>query len=115
MEEKAEVVSQGYYCMHCGKPLAKEAVVCPNCGIAVRGQSLDKKAVPKDKTIAVLLAIFLGFWTWIYTYETDSWKFWLNLALTVVTMGTWSFVAWIWSIVDVAAKPDSFYVNYPNC
>jgi hypothetical protein len=40
----------------------------------------------KNKTVALLLAIFLGFWTWIYTYQKDGWKFWLSLALTLVGM-----------------------------
>ena len=92
----------------------KNAVICPNCGVAVKGGKLDKSVYSKDKTIALLLAIFLSFWTWIYTYEKDSWKFWLNLALTIVTVGFWGVVAEIWAIIDVAVKPDSFYINYPN-
>ena len=30
----------------------------------------------KDKTVAVLLAVFLGLWTWVYTCKKDAWKFW---------------------------------------
>ena len=36
----------------------------------------------KDKTAAILLAVFLGFWAWLYTYKRDAWKFWLCLGLT---------------------------------
>ena len=58
--------------------------------------------LPKSKTTAILLAVFLAFWMWIYTYKVDAWKFWLNLGLTVVTLGIWSLVAWPWSIIDAA-------------
>lgn len=83
---------------------------------------------PKSRSTAVLLAIFLGYFTWLYTYERDAWKFWVNLAvafanvfLIVVTIGFWLIVAvplgigvWIWAIVDVAAKPQQFYDRYPT-
>ena len=69
---------------------------------------------PKSKTGAVLLAVFLAFWTWCYTYQRDSWKFWLNLVLSVLSLGLWVFVAWIWAIIDVCVKPQSWYDNFPN-
>jgi hypothetical protein len=69
--------------------------------------------VPKDKTIAIILAIFFAFFTWVYTYQTDAWKFWLNLILTLVTCGWWGLVAWLWAIIEVAARPVKFYANYP--
>lgn len=82
---------------------------------------------PKSKTTAVLLAVFLSFYTWVYTSERDAWKFWMNLGITslnvflsAVTVGIWLFVAipyglgvWIWSIVDVASKPQEYYDRYP--
>jgi hypothetical protein len=69
---------------------------------------------PKEKTPAILLAVFLGFWTWVYTWRRDQWKFWTNLGLTVLTLGFWGVVAWIWAIVDVCVKPDDWYRNFPN-
>ncbi|HWC76810.1 MAG TPA: hypothetical protein VG778_05080 [Blastocatellia bacterium] len=78
---------------------------------------------PKDKTVALLLAIFLGGWTWVYTYRKDAWKFWLSLGLNLTVFNPiWTvFILlipniglWIWSIVDVAAKPDEFYRNYSS-
>ena len=68
--------------------------------------------VAKDKTVAVLLAVFLGFWTWLYTYQKDSKKFWINLALSIVTIGFWGIVGWIWAIIDTVTKPESYYLNY---
>ncbi len=114
MNEKSVVKKEEIFCTNCGKSIDKNAAVCPHCGVVVKGGVLDKPKVSKDKTVALLLAIFLSFWTWIYTYEKDSWKFWLNLALTIVTIGFWGIVATIWAIIDVATKPDSYYINYPN-
>jgi hypothetical protein len=85
------------------------------------------RLLPKDKTTAVLLAIFLGFITWMYTYERDAWKFWTAFAITVadgvlsaITLGLWLFVAipvgigvWIWGIVDTAVKSQQFYDLFP--
>lgn len=85
------------------------AVTCPQCGTPTRSDQ------PKDKTVAVLLAVFLGFWTWVYTYKRDAWKFWLNLGLGVVTFGLWTlFVSYPWAIIDAAVRPASYYQNYPN-
>ena len=76
----------------------------------------------KDKSVAVLLAIFLGLWTWVYTYRRDAWKFWLNLMLNLTLFNplwTWIFLfipnigLYLWTIIDVAAKPQYFYDNYP--
>jgi Na+/H+-dicarboxylate symporter len=42
----------------------------------------------KSKTTAVVLAVFLGIWSWAYTYELNKKKFWSSLisylALSVV-------------------------------
>lgn len=77
----------------------------------------------KDRTAAVLLAIFLGGWTWVYTYKRDAWKFWLTLALnltifnplwTVFVLLLPNLALYLWAIIDVAVKPRQFYDNYPN-
>ncbi len=84
--------------------------------------------LPKNKTTSVLLAIFLGFTTWMYTYERDAWKFWtafaiviVNSFLSAVTLGIWLFVAipvgigiWLWGVIDTAAKSQPFYDLYPG-
>lgn len=97
------------YCRSCGKVVKKEAVLCVHCGVRLKD---DTPHDPKDKTTAILLAVFLGFWTWLYTYRNDSWKFWLNLILTIITFFLWGIVSWIWAIIDTAIKPDEYYKNY---
>ena len=77
----------------------------------------------KDKTVAIVLAVVLGFWTWLYTYKRDAWKFWLCLGLNMTVFNplwTWilgfapNFALHIWAIVDVAMKPQQYYDYYPN-
>ena len=75
----------------------------------------------KSKTTAVVLAVFLGFWTWLYTNKVDMAKFWIGLGASV---GSALLVPQIylivgvgitvWAIVDQARRPHSFYNNYPN-
>lgn len=68
----------------------------------------------KSKTVCVLLAVFLSFWTWLYTYKYDAWKFWLGLALSVFLF--WTFIVpvaiTIWAIVDSATKDEKILKNY---
>ena len=67
-----------------------------------------------NKTAAIIFAVCFGFWAWVYTYERDKSKFWLNFGLTIITIGFWGTVAWIWAIVNLASKSDEFYDQYPN-
>jgi hypothetical protein len=70
---------------------------------------------PKKKITAVLLAVFLTTWTWAYTYKVDAWKFWLNLALGLLTLGVWTIlISWPWAIIDAARRPQDWYQTFPN-
>ncbi len=102
------------YCHSCGEPIKKEAEICVKCGVRVKGADANAMAVPKDKTVAILLAVFLSLFTWLYTYKRDAWKFWVNFGLSIVTFGFWGFIAWPWAIIDAAAKPQEYYKKFPN-
>lgn len=79
------------YCPECGTVIKRSSVFCTEC----RTQLKEKKenivevtkpkevalAPSKNKTIAILLSIFLGFWSWLYTYKVDRKKFWVYLCL----------------------------------
>lgn len=67
-----------------------------------------------NKTAAVIFAVVFGFWAWLYTYERDKTKFWINLGLVIITLSLWSVVAWVWSIIDMAIKPDEYFQRYPE-
>lgn len=100
------------YCRGCGAGLVATAVTCPQCGTPA---GPVQPVTAKKKSTAVLLAVFLSFWTWCYTYKVDAWKFWLNLVLGVLTVGIWTiFVGYWWAIIDAARRPASFYENFPN-
>jgi hypothetical protein len=90
------------------------AIVCPQCG--------TPQSSPHSKGGAILLAVFLTFWTWVYTYKRDAWKFWTGLVLGFVGVVT-AFIligfiilfgVWIWAVVDTAIKPEAWYQHYPN-
>jgi len=134
-----ELIGTPGYCLNCGaKPLAAHSF-CQNCGAAITpateicvkcgakvGEVVAETKGGKSKTTSVLLAVFLSFWTWLYTYKKDAWKFWAGLGLgilsgilAVVTLGvslifTWIFTlgVWVWSIVDTALKKDEWYRSY---
>jgi uncharacterized membrane protein len=77
---------------------------------------------PKDKTVAVLLAVFLAPWNWCYTYKRDATKFWIGISmmvlgviLLVIFVGVFLiFGVWLWAVIDAASKPDVFYRQFPN-
>ena len=67
-----------------------------------------------NKRTAVLIAVFLGFWYWLYTYERNKTKFWVGLCIGIFTAGYLAPIIWIWAIVDAANKPKEYYDQYPN-
>jgi hypothetical protein len=67
-----------------------------------------------NQVAAIIFAVLFAQWTWLYTYEKDKVKFWLNTGLTIVTFGIWGIVAWIWAIIDTASRPEEFYSRYPD-
>lgn len=102
------------FCPSCGRGLVATAAVCTGCGTAVGS--------PRSKGIAVILAVFLSFWSWLYTYELNKAKFWWGLGLsivggilTIVVVGFFVlFGVWLWAVVDNATKPDPYFATYPN-
>lgn len=103
------------FCPTCGKELSDLAPACPACG-QPRTPAMPARAA-KDKTVAILLAVFLSFWTWLYTYQRDATKFWIGLPVSIVgffLVGLPALGIWIWAIVDTATKDQSWYVRYPS-
>jgi len=113
------------------------------------GEPLPQTYPAKSKTVAVVLAIFLGFWSWLYTFKNNALKFWVTLGVFglifiitssyscslitdsmnyggygadyfsgsfigfIIFTNIISFGVWVWSVVDNAIKPESFYRDYP--
>lgn len=69
---------------------------------------------PKDKTAAVVLAIFLGICAWIYTWHKDWWKFVVAIGINIFLF--WTILVpigiYIWVIADTASKPREWYRDY---
>ncbi len=40
----------------------------------------------KSKLTSVLLAVFLSYWTWLYTYKRDHVKFWWGFGVGIVLL-----------------------------
>jgi hypothetical protein len=101
-------------CFACGGMVIATASVCPHCGTML--------GTPKDKTVAVLLAVFLAPWNWCYTYKRDAAKFWIGISmmvlgviLLVIFVGIFLiFGVWLWAVIDAASKPDVYYRRFPN-
>jgi hypothetical protein len=63
----------------------------------------------KPKTVSILLAIFLGPWTWIYTFKRDSWKLALGLGLNFNIL---IFIAWL--TIMIRNINDENHLVYPD-
>jgi hypothetical protein len=77
---------------------------------------MQKYKKMKYKSTSVLLAVFLSFFAWLYTYDEDRYKFWTGCLLSVLLV--WTFVVpigvWLWVIIDVCRRRKDFYECYFN-
>ncbi len=65
------------YCQNCGSGVSSLAEVCVKCGVSLARVSA------KSKTVSVILAVILSFWTWLYTYKRDGKKFWIAISASI--------------------------------
>ena len=121
----AKPLAAASFCPACGTPTTTAAVYCVKCGAGLQITAASS-TTGKSKIAAVLLAVFLGWWTWLYTYKKDAWKFWVGLGATIfcvvlaiATLGIFIAVACIillgirvWTIVDTATKSEQWYKSY---
>lgn len=66
----------------------------------------------KDKNVAVILAVFFGPWSWLYTAKKDIWKFVVGLIVGFLGMFFLflpGIMIHIWAIVDQAIKTKKEY------
>jgi|LakMenEpi03Aug12_release.lakeMendotaPanAssembly.Ray.scaffolds.fasta_scaffold510691_2 uncharacterized membrane protein YvbJ len=63
------------FCPACGNGLIVTAVICPKCGSPVAGVATKGS---REKSIAVIMAVFLSSWAYLYTYKYDAKKFWIS-------------------------------------
>ena len=121
------------YCPECGKPVKNNAVVCPHCGIQIKELTfstaptsikIEPAASPKSKNLSVVLAVFFGPVSWLYTFRKDQIKFWSCLGLMIVIWfsfggySNWIYavyaIGYFWALIDAVRRPLNFYYDYPN-
>lgn len=130
------------YCAACGNGLIATAAICPKCGSPTGSRKISSSgSTGRNKTTAVLLAVFLGFWTYLYTFSEDSKKFWISLSVVVgpgflgfvmyfVAEATWdtglanfsfllvaiaylaSLVTWLVALITTVKRGNDFFENY---
>ncbi len=135
------------FCQNCGNQTSQKEGFCISCGTPVEVQvnpywAYKRQILPgqqstsqKNKIVSILLAVFLTFGTWLYTYKRDGWKFWLGLLLSglpgliaaiflVFYISNLSWLpddvviasayilpmsVWLWAIVDTLRKKGEWY------
>lgn len=134
------------FCTACGNSLIDTAVICPQCGsptgkfhqstqTAYHRPATNGIYNPeaRSKTAAVLLAAFVGVWSFLYTFKADSTAFWLGLSAPVVAVPLVAFISggrlmgWhlifclfviflvsIFALVRQAVRPSEWFARYPN-
>lgn len=105
-------------CKNCGNQMEDNAAFCTNCGTAVAEAAPEAPVVeqsapitatvveqptsvaPKSKTMAVILAWFLGAFGAHNFYLGDTTKGAIKLAITVVSCGTLAIVSAYWGMAE---------------
>ena len=121
--------SDEIFCPECGKAVKRNAVICVHCGIQIKPlqNTLIKQEVitttPKSRKVALWLVLFLGFFSWLYTFRKDWWKFLISLAIFFILFfvirrnETGAFIigaiVYLRPVIDVTVRKESFYENYP--
>jgi hypothetical protein len=78
---------------------------------------------------AILLVIFFGLFGWIYTIKKSAGKFivgffvlfgifciylmWSSIFILWI-LPIVGFAFWLWAVIDMGIKPDTFFTEYPN-
>jgi hypothetical protein len=93
VDKSPNLTSDEKYCSSCGEVIKKEAEICPKCG--VRQMSAPSASVTnvKSKTVAGLLALFLG--------GFGIHKFYLGSAIGIVyILFCWTFIPSLIAFVE---------------
>ena len=114
------------FCKHCGESIDKECVICPKCGKQVEElkTSTDKNIIinnsasasatvsapvvgvkPKNKWVAFLLCLFLGY---IGAHKFYEGKVLMGI-LYIFTMGLFG-IGWFIDLIVLLLKPNTYYV-----
>lgn len=84
-------------CRNCGNAMEPNEAVCPNCGCE---RNTEENPNAKSKLAAGLLGIFLGFLGAHNFYLGYYGKAWGQLWITLLSLGTLSFISGIWGLIE---------------
>ena len=131
-KEPVAQTSSTKFCQHCGKPIAKEAVICPLCGCQVELIKSEQQAAPqvvinnsnssvntntntnivgggmrrsKNKWVALLLCFFLGFFGGHKFYEGK-----IGMGILYIFTGGLFGIGAIVDFIVILCKPNPYYV-----
>jgi hypothetical protein len=113
------------FCPECGRTIKRGTSICPHCGVNIKElftesvtyqtpiYRMEGGITPKNKTVAILLAVFFSFWTWLYTYGKNSKKFWISIGVNAVFFIIILFYSC--SLISNSMSPyNQYYVDYTN-
>jgi hypothetical protein len=84
------------FCPECGRTIKRGTTICPHCGINIKDlftesvtyqtpiYRMEGATTPKNKVVAILLAVFFSFWAWLYTYGKNAKKFWISMGVNAL-------------------------------
>ena len=117
-----------YLCDKCGKEFKNKEEAVKHEKNCKASESKQQDYTPqRSKKTAIILAIFLSYWAWLYSYKYDAWKFWLGLVFSIFIMpwimffsipgGFWAIIlapacVWIFALVDICNKDKRVYTEY---
>ena len=128
------------FCAECGNRTEPNAKFCSKCGNTLgdsgRFERVSFSTTPissprvirrkfRSNGVAIGLALFFGYWTWLYTYKKDAWKFWLGISITGIGVAMYYFdnpsaylalsalsPIWVWSLIESIIKPIKWYDSF---
>ncbi|MBO8477577.1 MAG: TM2 domain-containing protein [Bacteroidetes bacterium] len=98
------------YCPNCGTKVPENVRFCPKCGREIC-QSGNRTG-QKDKLVAGLLAIFLGYLGIHYFYLGKTTGGIITIVLSLCTCGLWSVVTLIQGILMLVSTDEAFAEKY---
>lgn len=105
-------VVKDVFCVKCGTKVPENVKFCPSCGAPVAKSGTAAGARGKDKTVAGLLAIFLGYLGIQYFYLGKTTAGILSIVISLCSCGVWSIVTLIQGILMLTMAEDDFNTKY---
>ena len=110
------------FCPECGRTIKRGSSICPHCEVNIKElfegklpyqspiSRMEGGITPKSKTAAIILAIFVGFWAWLYTYGKNAKKFWISIGVNAAMVII--ILAYFLSVLSNAISYDAYNVDF---